>query len=347
MIRRLLGLLCAAACAPLLAPPSAAHAQAQAAAAACAPDGAIGYVCGLSNVEDLVAVPGGRWILGSAMQAGAGGAYLIDASAHAAKIIPITFGQPQKPYDPACPAPDMKLIRLHGLELRSTADGTRTLYAVNHGGRESIEVFDVDAVAREPKLTWQGCLILPAGAVPNAVAALPGGSLAVTKFLDADDKDGIVTVMNGGLTGLVYIWKPGAGFKALAGSKMAGANGIVTARDNKFVFVNDYGGKAVWKIPLDGSGKTSKATVDFHPDNLRWAPDGKISVTGQFFDLSNRNGLHGWAAVKLDPAAMTTTPYVKVDGNAKFDNGTTALQVGKELWIGTFRGDRVAYMPAP
>ena len=183
--------------------------------------------------------------------------------------------------------------------------------------------------------------------MPNAVAALPGGALAVTKFLDSADKDGIVTVMNGGQTGVVYVWKPEGKFTELAGSKMAGANGIVPSRDNKFVFVNDYGGKAVWKIPLDGSGKTSKVSVDFHPDNLRWMPDGKISVTGQYFTLENRNGLHGWGAVKLDPAAMTIAPYLKVDGNAQFDNGTTAIQVGKEVWIGTFRGDRIAYLPAP
>jgi hypothetical protein len=44
---------------------------------------------------------------------------------------------------------------------------------------------------------------------------------------------------------------------------------------------------------------------------------------------------------------MAVAPYVKVPGTAAFDNGTTALQVGKELWIGTYRGDRVAYLPAP
>jgi hypothetical protein len=87
--------------------------------------------------------------------------------------------------------------------------------------------------------------------------------------------------------------------------------------------------------------------VDFHPDNLRWAPDGKINVTGQYVELSNRNGLHGWSAVKLDPNAMTIAPYVREAGTAAFDNGTTTLQVGKELWIGTYRGDRVAYLPAP
>jgi hypothetical protein len=30
-----------------------------------------------------------------------------------------------------------------------------------------------------------------------------------------------------------------------------------------------------------------------------------------------------------------------------FDNATSTVQVGQTLWFGTFRGDRMAYMPAP
>ncbi len=344
MIRRLLGLMSALALAPLAVP--AAHAQAPA-PPPCTADGKIGYVCGLMNVEDLVAVPGGRWILGSAMQAGTGGVYLIDASKHTAKTIAITFGPAQKPYDGCNGPPDMKSIRTHGIELRPSVDGTPTFYAINHGGRESIEVFKLDTVAREPSLTWIGCLTMPAGAVPNAVTALPGGAIAVTKFLNTSDADGIVKVMNGELVGTVYVWRPSTGFKELAGARLAGDNGIVASRDGKFLFVNDYGGKAVWKYAVDGTGKPTRVAVDFHPDNVRWAPDGKIFVTGQYFDMNNRNGLHGWGAVKLDPAAMTTSPYLKIPGTAAFDNGTTTLQVGKELWVGTYRGDRVAYLPAP
>ena len=208
-------------------------------------------------------------------------------------------------------------------------------------------MFHVDNHAAEPKLTWTGCLMMPAGASGNAIVALPGGGLALTKFMDTADTQGIVHILNGDITGTVYIWTPGAGFKELAGTRLSGDNGMVASRDFKWLFVTDYGRKAVWRVALDGSGKASSVAVDFHPDNLRWAPDGKINVTGQYIELSNRNGLHGWSAVKLDPATMTITPYVKVPGTAAFDNGTTTLQVGKELWIGTYRGDRVAYLPAP
>jgi hypothetical protein len=51
--------------------------------------------------------------------------------------------------------------------------------------------------------------------------------------------------------------------------------------------------------------------------------------------------------VGLHPANAPTTPAVKEPGTKEFDGATTAVQVGSTLWFGTFRGDRVAYLPAP
>ena len=38
----------------------------------CKPSGGLEFVCGLKNPEDLVAVPGTKWILASGMAAGVG-----------------------------------------------------------------------------------------------------------------------------------------------------------------------------------------------------------------------------------------------------------------------------------
>ncbi len=64
-------------------------------------------------------------------------------------------------------------------------------------------------------------------------------------------------------------------------------------------------------------------------------------------DQNNRNDLHGWAAVKIDPDTLKTELYLKVAGSAAFDNGTTTLAVGRDLYIGAYRGDRVMVIPAP
>jgi hypothetical protein len=334
-----------------LAPLQPVWSQAPAPAAAppppCVAEGKTRFVCDVQVVEDMMLIPGGRWVAGSAMTAGVGGLYLIDTrtlKAHPAKIV---MGKAESPFD-RCPGPpDLKTLRTHGIDLKPGKAGTATIYAVAHGARESIEVFKVDASAGEPKVTWTGCLVLPPNASGNAVAALPDGRIAATKFMNADDDQGIVHIMSGQVTGVVYLWTPGKGFAELAGTRLSGDNGMVVSKDGRSLFVNDFGNKAVYQVPLDGSGKTRHVATAFRPDNLRWAPDGKIIATGQFVELNNRNGLHGWAAVKIDPETMKAEPYLKVPGSAAFDNGTTTLVVGKDLYIGTYRGDRVAVIPAP
>jgi len=94
---------------------------------------------------------------------------------------------------------------------------------------------------------------------------------------------------------------------------------------------------------LSGEGERTSVKVDFNPDNLRWAPDGAILATGQFITAQNLTAKHGWATVRVDPRTLKVTPLVKEPGLAEFDDATSAVQVGKTYWFGTFRGDRVAY----
>jgi hypothetical protein len=105
-------------------------------------------------------------------------------------------------------------------------------------------------------------------------------------------------------------------------------------------------------VPLPGhgndKGERSSVKVDFHPDNLRWAPGGKLFVTGQFIsDAQHLGGPLDWATVLLDPQTLKTTPVVKEPGLAEFGGATSTVQAGSALWFGTFRGDRVAYRLAP
>ena len=334
----------------LFAASTAPPAKAAAAPAPCTADGKIGFICGLNDVEDLVLVPGTRWIIGSSYQLGAaapksGGLYAIDTKAKTAKTAAMTLGPADKAYA-GCAPPTLAGLNTHGLDLRPGSGGQHTLYVLNHGGRESIEIFRVDAKGAEPKLTWTGCVVLPDGVNGNSVAALPKGAFAVTKFQDSADKQGIVHILNGDVTGAVLIWTPGAGFSELKGARLAGNNGMIASPDGKYLFVNAYGGKAIWRFAVDGSEPAKSAPMAFRPDNLRWAPDGKILATGQFIEPATlRTPLHGWAVVRLDPKTMATTPVLQQPGRPSFDDGTVALQVGDTLWVGTFRGDRIVYAP--
>jgi sugar lactone lactonase YvrE len=145
----------------------------------------------------------------------------------------------------------------------------------------------------------------------------------------------------------VYLWTAAKGFGELPGSRFSGDNGLLASHDGQWLFVNSYGTKEVYRVPVSGKGASSSVKVDFHPDNLRWAPDGKIFVTGHFIIPENANSLHGWGTARLDPQKMTAVTIVKEPGLPVFDNATSTVQIGKTLWFGTYSGDRVAYRPAP
>lgn len=330
--------------APFALPP-AALAQAGAAGPSCAPAGDLSFVCGVTSAEDILPVEGGRWLVGSSYKAGSVGLYLIDTAARTARPVALSIAPVPDPRYVGCAAPDLHALLTHGLDVLPGAEGLTTVYAVNHGGRESVEVFRLRAA--QAAAEWVGCAILPPGANGNAVAALRGGSFVVTKFMDTGDKQGFQHIMAGQITGAVYLWRPGRGFREVPGSRLSGDNGIASSKDGRWLFVNAYGSNEIYRLPLSGKGARTSVKVDFHPDNLRWAPDGALFVTGQFLKSGSFEGPHGWAAVRLDPRTLSVTPVVKEPGLPQFDDATSTVEVDGKLWFGTFRGDRVAYRATP
>src|SRR5688572_24873835 len=133
---------------------------------ACAPAAGLTFICGLQNPEDVVPVPGTRWLLTSGMAPGAG-LTAVDTQAKSVRKLyaPGTAdARADRTRFANCPGPlDPKQAVLHGLALRPAAGGRYTVYATNHGGRESVEVFEltVGAGAAVPAAAWIGCVLLP------------------------------------------------------------------------------------------------------------------------------------------------------------------------------------------
>jgi hypothetical protein len=110
----------------------------------------------------------------------------------------------------------------------------------------------------------------------------------------------------------------------------------------------------VIRVARGGGAERATATLDFLPDNINHAPDGSLYVTGQnadpkqlLFDCPGANCRHDTTIVKLDPVTMVTRVVARLPANATFSDGTTALQVGDTIFLGSYRGDAVAYMKAP
>ena len=73
-------------------------------------------------------------------------------------------------------------------------------------------------------------------------------------------------------------------------------------------------------------------------DNIHWARNGKLLAAGQDTD--------GSVVVEIDPVAMTSRRILRRANDTSFTGGTTAIEIGDRLWIGSFQGDRIAVLPA-
>jgi hypothetical protein len=313
----------------------------------CEPQGEIGFVCGLVNVEDFLPILKGKYLLGTSYKDSSVGMYLIDTASKTAKPVLLSVATKRDPIYSDCPGPpDLTKLVTHGLDVKTLKGGTYDVYLVNHGTRESIEVFQFEAAKNTAK--WIGCVIEPAGSSGNAVVSLPDRSILFTKFYDTEVADAnIAAVLQGKTTGRVYHWVPGRGIRAVPGSDFSGDNGLLVAANGDDVFINAYGSYEVWRISLSGKSPPSRVKVDFSPDNLRWAPDGSIFVTGQYMKDAKSGQPHDWGVARLQPKTMTVSMVLREPGSKSFDNATSAVQIGDTLWIGTFGGDRVAYVKMP
>ncbi|WNG46978.1 hypothetical protein F0U60_24745 [Archangium minus] len=303
-------------------------------------------VCGPNKPEDLMRLGDSDWVVTGNMgndDWAEGGFYAVRMSSEAFRAITPDFSRPVAPTYRECPgAPDPKLLSAHGIALRASAKGEHTLYAVNHGGRESIEVFDVRVSAEGPELTWTGCIVMPAEHEANSVAPLPDGGLVVT-----------IPHLPSSSQGAVLRWGPTSGWSEVPGTRFLGDNGILVSPDGTRLYVNEYMNSRVHEVPLDGAAASPRSvTLGFHPDNLRFAPDGSILATGHPNSIAVV-GLCGFVfkcgvgteVARIEPTSFQATTIFKRGANEAFSAGTSAIVVGDELWIGSFISRSLLIVP--
>jgi hypothetical protein len=343
----------ALACAALSSPISDARSQ----SAPCTPSGGLTFICGVQNPEDLVIVPNTRWMIASGMAPGSG-LHLVDTQAKTVRnlyAVGAASTRADRTKYSVCPSPlDPKQAVLHGLSLRSAPNGRYTIYATNHGGRESIEVFELDARGAMPTATWIGCVPMPNRMAANSVAAFSDGSLIATvlilpgkTFADAfAQRD----------TGAVFAWKPGeATFRRLPGTELSANNGIETSPDDREFFVVSTTTKRVIAYSRDKPGVALRTAQlkEFAPDNVRWTPDNRLITAGMLDNEPACGGApkteegircpRGYVVVTIDPKTMAVTELARGPATPSFTGTAIAMRAGDDLWLGSFFADRLAY----
>jgi hypothetical protein len=321
---------------------------AEARAAGCDAIGEIRFICDQVGPEDLVLVPGSNWVLASGMAAN-GAIRLVNLRTKATTVLfPIAAAKERldkKTYD-SCPGPiglEGEKFRAHGLYLRPGANAVHTLYVVHHGDRESIEVFEFDARPKVPVLTWIGCAVAPDPVGLNSVVGLADGGFITTNFFPRGaDAAARTRMMAGEINGQVWEWHPKTGWKIVPGSEAAGPNGIEISKDGKWLYVGGWGTQSVIRLSRGQTPvKKDTVAVGFRVDNLRWAPDGTLLAAGQGGTAPSQTS----NVAKVDPATLKFKELVHHPDIDGFGVTTVAIQIGKELWLGSVRGDRIAIFP--
>jgi len=358
------------------------HAQTAppAASASCAPANGWNLICGNQNPEDLVLIPGTRWLVATGMKEGSG-LKLVDTGAKTARVFYTGQAAQQRPDTklfPNCPAPpDAKIFNAHGLYLRrAEAPGIYKLYVVSHGALESIQVFTVDGNGAQPSLTWTGCVPMPEGnkAYPSLGAQATPSRLAANSVAAFSDGTIIATVpqrpgstnvqrLRGESTGDVVEWKPGtAAFRVVQGTQLAGNNGIEISLDEKEFYVVSFGAHTVVAFSRQDPRKPLRQSVapGFMPDNLRWSGN-RLIATGPMYDEPACGGTRlavvdnpvltachrGFMVAQLDPKAMAWTILAYAEPNPAISVVSAGVVVGDTLWIGSAAADAIAYRTLP
>lgn len=302
-------------------------------------------LCRFQNPEDLAVV--GDWLLVSQFSAGEKPGSLVGFRPSDGTIRTLYPIDGDSTPQGACAdrlAPPAADFAPHGIDLAGT-----TLLVVNHGSREAIEEFTLGADAEGPTLRWLHCTPLPGDASANDVAALNAGGFVATKMVERPQWLGMLKLAFGANTGALLRFTPAtAAWEVVPNTEGRGPNGVEEAPDGT-LFMAEWAGRRLVRVNADGSGRT-EVPLDFSPDNLSWASDGRLLVTGQrtsVLDVPRCASLdHGTcplpsAVAAVDPRTLAVTKLLDDDPAMTLGAASIAVELDDALWIGTFAGDRL------
>lgn len=335
--------------------------SAPAAAGDCAAEAGAEYICGPINAEDLLRLGDSDWVLVSGMSGELAGDPAIQGKLHllnrADRTWELLFPGPtpalvlDSSAYPQCPGPlDTTNFSVHGLALQETTPGSSQyrLYITSHGAREAIETFLVDAGGAKPAVTWTGCIPMPANSWNNSLVILDDGGFRATQFMASTN--GIERVLAGEITGHVWEWHPGGAVMAIAGTELAGPNGIAMSEDGTTLYVAAFGAQAIARFDLSTlPPEKTMIPLGITPDNVRWSERGTLLTAGgnNAADCGTEPCAGGWSVWEIDPATLAAQRLAGMPAGVALSSASSALQLGGELWVGTYGGDRIAILPLP
>ena len=319
-------------------------------------------LCGYRNPEDIAVVGAGSQLIVSEMGAlldaeDPGRISIVDLASERRRVVyPASRprrGSPEPGWgDPNCPREAHAELKPHGIDLAVRPDGRSRLLVVNHGLRESIEIFEVLESGDGLDVLWRGCALPPDGLFFNDVVNLPDGGFLATHMFSGNPVWGVLRSRMGFDTGAVYEWQAPATWTSVPGTAAPFPNGIELSQDGREIFLNAYSADEVRRISRETGELLAVASVR-RPDNSSWSRDGRLLVashTGGLADevkcsiFSRGSCPMAFEIVSLDPVHLEIEPLF-ASGGEPLGAGTIAVDLGDELVIGSYAGDRILRVP--
>lgn len=324
----------------------------------CGTRGDMDILCGTHSPEDLELTPDGKFLIVGQFVNGrdgneGAGLVLFDLAKKTFEKMTV-WDDPRKDWgDPACQGNPGPALVPHGISLAPRA-GTKNmqLYVVNHGGRQSMEMYELRRGDAGWELAWHGCVVSKQEF--NDVAALPDGGFIATQPLALRTPGDKSSVVGGQPTGYVARWSAEKGFTELPDTRMGYPNGVLVSHDGRYMYVNAWTQREVRKYDLSSGKQTGAVKLGFMPDNITWEDsrkDGRIlaaGVAGTRGECPAESGapcIQGFGVAEIDPGKMGSRSVVDWQGKASPIGGVSvALRVDGSIYLGAFQGDRIVKM---
>lgn len=315
-------------------------------------------ICGMAPAEDLELSPDGRFLfLSTTPGLSASHQSRLRVMELASRNVTDMVVERQATAGwgaPSCEAPQ-GTVGAHGIHLSKRADGRSQLLVVNHNGREAVEFFEPMSDGKSWKAIWRGCVESHDGTMLNDVAATPGGGFVVTamfSFKALKDDPQLDQLLDGRDTGHLLAWHASEGLHRLPNSQAPAPNGIQVSPDGQSLWFAAWPGRGVWQYDLKQQKVVSKVALNFLPDNLTWTANGQLLTAGvpdvQTFRrcfLSHDEFCPSATVVALiDPLKGSSRELLRAKEGVLY-GASTALQVGRDVFVGAFAGDRLLLLP--
>ncbi len=329
----------------------------------CSTDSELGSLCGFENPEDVTYVPGYGILVVSNLRLNNHGGFL--------SALPVAGGAPTRLWppdnpdkggsgfarmasagEPGCGAPDADLFAPHGVYLDVRDPLAPLLYVVNHGGRESVEIFSFGRRENETLLFWTACIELPEGTSGNDVAVAADGEVIVANYMPPTHKmwSNLKTAV-GLSTGDVIVWNLDKRWRHLPGTTASGPNGVEVSADDKSIYYSSTGSGTITRVARDGS-QARQVNIGGKPDNLTW------SAAGTLLAASHESGLEfmkclrqqpcrsPWFIAEIEPESLQFKTLLRHDGDV-VGAVAAALEVNHSLYLSSVFDDRIGVWRRP